>query len=220
MFVIRSFSKIICLMPFFLSILFSQEELLLKNNNINIDEEDAIKVYDNSKKYILDTELSADDYVIGPGDKLGLNIVSNKNINFNITVTPTGDLLVPGVGVIYVGGLTVDFAEIKVKDYIQNNYYPSSQVSLVLQNLREFRVKILGAVNLPGYAVITSVHRLHDVIEIAGGFHRDADEANILISRLGEKEISCSLQYFYHKQENSQNPIIQLGDIITIPYEK
>ena len=167
---------------------------------------------------VIDRELSKNEYILGPGDALALNIVSIESRTFNLIVTPTGDLLIPSMGVISVSKMTIADAELKVKEFIKNNFYPLATIDLVLINLRKFKVKVQGAVSSPGYVSITSNQRLYDVIQSVGGFHRDADESNIIIIDSDGFSRTYSLKYYNQIHDDKNNPLIHYENIITVPF--
>jgi len=53
----------------------------------------------------LDRAVSPEEYIVGPGDIFGVDIIITENINIELAITPTGDLLIPSVGKINVNGL-------------------------------------------------------------------------------------------------------------------
>ena len=53
----------------------------------------------------LDKAVSPEEYIVGPGDIFGIDIIITENINIELAITPTGDLLIPSVGKINVNGL-------------------------------------------------------------------------------------------------------------------
>jgi len=156
---------------------------------------------------------------LGPGDALAVNIISADSYIHNLIITPTGDLVIPGVGIINVGKMTIEAAELKVKNYIQDNIYSSSEIYLSLVNIRQYKVKVQGAVNDPGYVKITSNQRLYDVIVKAGGFHRDADESNIKIIQPNGSHSTYSLKFYNYKNDDINNPLIDFENVVWVPFE-
>ena len=89
---------------------------------------------------------------------------------------------------------------------------------MVLLNIRQFKIQVVGAVNSPGFINVSSIERLTDAIRKLGGLHKLADEENIsIISKHGVKSI-CSLKAFQITGNLKDNPIIKEGDVIHVPY--
>ena len=47
---------------------------------------------------VLEQVIDPNEYIVGPGDIFGVNIDAMENMYFNVTVGPTVDFLIPGVG--------------------------------------------------------------------------------------------------------------------------
>jgi len=154
---------------------------------------------------------------LGPGDKLGLNIISSVNLTYIITVTPTGHLWIPDIGTVHVAGFSIPDAEEYVRKYVQEFKYNTAQVNVVLMNVRRFKVQVIGAVNNPGFVSITSVDRLTDVIHKSGGLHKYSEEEVKILNKNGN-EFQSSLKKFEFNGDLNNNPIIKEGDIIHVPY--
>jgi protein involved in polysaccharide export with SLBB domain len=170
------------------------------------------------ESFVLEHEIDPESYILGPGDKLGLNIISSVNLTYIITITPTGHLWIPDIGTVHVSGFSIPIAEAVVKEYVQNYKYNSAQVKVVLMNLRRFKVQVIGAINNPGFVSITSADRLTAVIHKSGGLHKYAEEETVKIVSHNGNEYQYSLKTFEINGDLNNNPIIQEGDIIHVPY--
>ncbi|NOZ76058.1 MAG: hypothetical protein GXO90_11925 [FCB group bacterium] len=171
------------------------------------------------ERITLEGVLNPDDYVLGPGDVLGINIVFTESWSGEIPVSPTGDLLIPGIGVLPVAGLTLSAAGQKIRGFILESYQ-NALVSVTLTNIRTFRLLILGAVIHPGFVDVTPVDRVLGIVGLAGGLHKFADSDRILIKhRNGEEEV-ISLKDYLVQGDESQNPKLSEGDKITVPFQE
>ena len=156
-------------------------------NNRSLDINDSDKLIRLSESFIIESDIDPVTYNLGPADKIGLSIMSTSHTTYVLTVTPTGQLWIPEIGVVEVAGLTIPDAEKKVQVLIQNVKYKSSEISLVLLNIRKFKVQITGAVISPSFINVSTVDRLTDIIHRAGGLHKLANEENIVIVRQNSK---------------------------------
>jgi len=165
----------------------------------------------------LDKAVSPEEYIVGPGDIFGIDIIITENINIELAITPTGDLLIPSVGKINVNGLILKDAIELCKKKI-NEVYPSAKVDVALVNLRTFKIQIAGAVFQPGFYDVTAVTRLNEIIELAEGFDQFAKEFNIQITR-NDGRID-TVNYFNYKLEGDlkHNPTFLEGDRIFVPF--
>ena len=186
--------------------------------NIGLDNQD--KLIRLPEAFIIETQIDPKTYILGPGDKIGLSIITSANIAYVMTITPTGYLWIPDFGEVHISGMDIKSAEAKVKQYIQENRFKSADVILVILNIRHFKNQVVGAVMNPGMITISSVERLTDIIRKSGGLHKLADENNVSISRSSGNKIKCSLQSFHFDGNLINNPILKEGDVIHVPYKE
>ena len=168
--------------------------------------------------FSLEKAINPNEYILGPGDELGINILMGENFTLPIKVTPTGDIFIPSVGVVNVSGLTLTSGIKKIKEYILNNAYPNAKVSVALVNIRNFQIQVIGAVNKPGFVRTTAVDRLDRIIARAKGFHQLAREFDIKIKRQNGYEEQINHLNFIRNGDLSENPTFLEGDIITVPF--
>jgi hypothetical protein len=57
------------------------------------------------ESFVLEHQIEPESYVLGPGDKLGLSIISSVNLTYIITITPMGHLWIPDIGTVHVSGI-------------------------------------------------------------------------------------------------------------------
>jgi len=194
--------------------------ILMGQNLQNLGFENKDKVLRLPETFVIESAIDPQTYILGPGDKIGLSIITNANMAYVMTITPTGYLWIPDFGEIHISGIDIKSAEAKVKQYIHENRFKSADVILVILNIRHFKNQVIGAVMNPGFITISSVERLTDIIRKSGGLHKLADEDNISISRSSGNRIICSLQSFHFDGKLINNPILKEGDIIRVPFKE
>ena len=168
--------------------------------------------------FALENKINPDEYILGPGDELGLNILTSTNVTYPLKVTPTCDLFIPAVGVIQVNGMTLAEAIRSVQQYIHSQAYPGAKVNLVLINVRKFKIQITGAVNRPGFVTVSPMDRLGAIIKKSSGFRQLAREFSIEIIRDdGSKSTVNYLDYMRDGNLNN-NPLFKEGDKIFVPF--
>ena len=186
-------------------------------NNRSLDINDSDKLIRLPESFIIESDIDPVTYNLGPADKIGLSIMSTSHSTYVLTVTPTGQLWIPEIGVVAVSGLSIPDAEIKVQAFIQNEKFKSAKISLVLLNIRKFKVQITGAVISPGFINVSAVDRLTDIIHRAGGLHKLANEENVVIIRQNSK-IDCSLKSYQFNGDLDNNPVLKEGDVVNVPF--
>ena len=191
---------------------------LLSQNLQNLGLNNKDQIMRLPEGFVIESEIDPEKYILGPGDKIGLSIITSAKMAYVLTINPTGDLWIPDIGSIHISGININSAKQKVSEYIQNYRFKSAEVVLVILNIRHYKVQIVGAVLRPGFITVSSIDRLSDVIAKGGGLHKQADEENILISSILGQEIYFNLKEFQLNGKLSNNPVLKEGDVVEISY--
>lgn len=122
-------------------------------------------------------QVDRESYRLGPGDVLTLTfqggctsymLASGATPVSMITVTSDGMVTSPGVGQLEVGGLTIAAAAEALAGMAARQY-PGADLRVALAQPRSLRVTVRGMVDTPGTYVMSSVYRVSDLVETAGG---------------------------------------------------
>jgi polysaccharide biosynthesis/export protein len=182
--------------------------------------------------------LASGKYLVGPGDEFMIYITGMEQPAFN-KVMAEGGLLVPKVGSVQVGGLSLSAAREALKQAFRR-VFKEGELAVELSQLRNFPVPVVGVVRFPGVTTVSGVERISEVIRKAGGLGDKGSRRNIRLvktSRLGpevwERLKAMSDPYNYlGLEELSQrvdlelygitgdaryNPFIEDGDLIVVP---
>lgn len=170
------------------------------------------------KIHPVDRVIDPDAYIMGPGDEVGLAIQIDRSLTFPLTVTPTGDLFIPSVGVCHVSGLTLSNAIEKVQVFIAETAFPQAKSHMVLLNPRVFMLQVHGAVTEPGFIPVTSVTRLNEVVELAEGFRPLAKEYEVQITNKDGESKVVDYFNFVLGGDLESNPTFIEGDQVYIPF--
>ncbi len=157
-----------------------------------------------------------DEYVLGPGDGLSVNIWGEYSETYDLTVSPDGKVSMPTIGDLLVKGLTLTQAEAVIGEKVRQ-YYRNVRSGLTLRALRVFQVEVLGQVVAPGIYLATPVKRVAELVQKAGGVDPDGSERNIEIRRSGRVAAMADLVAFDRRGDESANPFLQDGDVIFVP---
>ena len=144
--------------------LYSFIQPLIGQNFQNIGLENQDKLIRLPEVFVIETQIDPQSYILGPGDKIGLSIITSSNMAYILTIVPSGELWIPDIGPIHISGNNIHSAENKVIKYVHKNRSKAVDISLVLLNIRQFRIQVSGAVISPGFINISSIERLTDAI--------------------------------------------------------
>jgi protein involved in polysaccharide export with SLBB domain len=163
-------------------------------------------------------------YVLGPGDKLDIEIVGEKDSRTDTFVTPDGKLyynLLPGLD---VAGLSTQQVKLQLEEKLIQ-YYRHPQVSVTLLEAVSQRVWVLGRLNQPGIYPLKRPLRVLDAISLAGGLFTSrftgtteelADLAHSFIVRRGER-LPVDFQRLIRDGDLNQNIYLKAEDFIYLP---
>ena len=158
----------------------------------------------------------AEDYVLGTGDQLNLNVFGSATFDLPVQVDGRGEIVIPKVGTAKVGGLTLGRAKQVVQGLVGRNFSRSS-VDLQVTQLREVRVFVLGEVYKPGSYLVSSLSSLVNVLSLAGGPTAVGSYRDIRVMRGGRKVFGLDLYPLRAEGLGNANVALQSGDTIFVP---
>ena len=167
----------------------------------------------------LEKTINSETYILGPGDVIGINIISSESMSYSLRILPSGSILIPAVGSLSLHGKTLQNSIKRIKSYIKQNAFPNSKVFVSLENIKRFKVQISGAVHNPGFVEVNGVSRMLDAVEIAGGVQKYATSNLITINR-GKDSHEYRPGEFLLTGNLKQNPVLREGDVIHVPFDK
>lgn len=158
----------------------------------------------------------AEDYVLGTGDRLNLNVFGSATFDLPVQVDGRGEIVIPKVGTTKVGGLTLGKAKMAVQGLVSRNFSRSS-VDLQVIKLREVRVFVMGEVYKPGSYLVSSLSSLVNVLSLAGGPTAVGSFRDIRVMRGGLKVFSLDLYPLRAEGLGNPNAALQNGDTVFVP---
>lgn len=164
----------------------------------------------------LERPVDAMTYRVGPGDQIAISIQTSEMLDKVLTISPTGYLMIPGVGKVDLRNLTLDAAIKQIDQAILLNF-KNARVNSELVGLRKFKIAIVGAIKTPGYYTVSAVNRVSDVIELAEP-RQMALLNQVELERIDGTIQTLDLTEFYARGNLKQNPQLAEGDRIRITY--
>jgi protein involved in polysaccharide export with SLBB domain len=190
-------------------------------NNVDIqtrvsgEEEEAAKGYVRYDRPLLEGSVDPEQYILGPYDRLIINLMGPEPRSFSLTVLPEGEVFLPGIGAIRADGLSLaefrDALEKKVYAYFKN-----IEIFCYLEVPRTFRVFVTGQVGTPGAVEASAVQRVSDAIESAGGISTGGSSRTVTVVREGDT-LHVDMGRFRLLGDFDKNPFLRSGDRIHVP---
>jgi len=156
------------------------------------------------------------DYVIGPGDRIILNLWGVVEGTYELEVNRSGEILLPKVGSIKVWGITFERLPAVLKASLSRNF-KDFNLNVTLGKLRAIKVFVVGEVRAPGDYNLSSLSTLINALSASGGPLKTGTLRNIQVKR-GEKVVEMvDLYDFFLKGDKSRDIRLQNGDTIFVP---
>lgn len=160
-------------------------------------------------------------YVIGPDDQLLIDLTGDNEANYKLPVSPDGKIRLQYVGLIAVGGLTIEQAESKVKS-LMSSTYPGlrngrTQVAINLGNIRSIKVTLLGEVVKPGSYTLSSLSTVFNALNASGGPNENGSFRKIQVVRNNKVVATIDVYDFLLNGIQKGNVRLQDQDVINIP---
>ena len=161
-------------------------------------------------------------YELGPGDELAVSIWGAAENEYNSVISREGYLKIERIGPVYLSGLTISEAKIKLKSRLSKIYSGiNSNVNKVffdlsLSSTRSIIINIAGNVTAPGTYTLSSLTSPLNAIYAAGGPSENGSYREINIIRGGEKVHSIDL-YDYFVKGHLKSFSLRDQDVILVP---
>ena len=156
-------------------------------------------------------------YIVGPGDRFSITVWGQGVASHITTVTPEGELVIPGVATVPVAGEVLRDAKAGVESQLES-FYHDVEVSVSLVELRDMLIDVLGGVEYPGSYVGTAMDPAGEFVLRAGGLVQGASSRNIVITRGNGQEQRVDLERYRNTGDVGSNPPILDGDVIFVPH--
>ncbi len=135
-------------------------------------------------RYVTGAEFS-EQYRLGAGDKVRVTVYNEVQLNGEYAVSSSGELSLPLVGNIDIGGKTPGEAQMMIQAEFAKGYIRDPRVTLEVSTYRPFF--ILGEVQKPGQYPYVSGMTVVNAIATAEGFTPRGKKKTVFIRRFGEQ---------------------------------
>ena len=158
-------------------------------------------------------------YVVGPGDKVFVDIYGGSQKSEQMQVGPDGTIVVSGYGPIHIAGLTVSAANAKIKQTLGKRY-SSSQIRLTLGQTRTIMVNVMGEVRAPGTYTLSAFASVFHALYMAGGVNGLGTLRDIKVFRGGRQIASVDIYDYILNGKLAGNIRLAENDVIMVgPYQ-
>jgi polysaccharide export outer membrane protein len=158
-----------------------------------------------------------DVYRIGPEDVLAISVWKNGDLTRQVAVRPDGKISLPLLNDVQAAGLSA----LELRDVLTQKlgaYMSNPEVSVIVSDIRSFKVSIIGEVGRTGRFELRSWTTVLDLLAQAGGFTQFASRSKIVILQPDGKTVK-RIPFNYNKVAagEQENFYLRNGDIILVP---
>lgn len=160
------------------------------------------------------------NYIVGPDDKLLINVSGKSVMSWNTTVSPDGNINISGVGILKVAGKTIEQVRIDIKNkLLANNYAIDRGTSLRvdLGDIRSIHVIMQGQVVKPGTYTVSSLATVMNALFLAGGPNDIGSFRKVQVIRNSRVIRNLDIYDFLVKDSQEGNITLRDQDIIRVP---
>lgn len=157
------------------------------------------------------------DYRIGANDLLSVKVFGVDGLQRDVRVNNAGDVSLPLVGRLPVGGKTVEQVQAQVEQAYGARYLQNPQVSVLVAERARERVTVEGAVASPGIYPIATQLSLIQAIAVAKGPTVTADQKDIFVYRtIGGQRHVARFDLDAIREGRAPDPELMAEDIVVV----
>ncbi|MCM1077513.1 MAG: SLBB domain-containing protein [Bacteroides sp.] len=165
------------------------------------------------------------DYRLGPGDEVVIDIWGVSEDHLRRTISPEGNIMIAQLGPLYLNGMTIEQANNHIRSAFSSKYSgvdnEATDIAVTLGQMRTIQVNIMGEVTTPGTYRLSPFSTVFHALYNAGGINKIGSMRNIEVRRNGRKVAEVDIYDFLFNGTQKGNIRLQEGDVIMVPpYEE
>lgn len=155
------------------------------------------------------------DYILGPGDQLIIDIYGATQETVALTISPDGEVTVPNYGPVAVSGLTVAGAQSRIREKT-GQFYSGSEIKVTVGQTRTIKVNVMGEVKVPGTYTLSAFATVFHALYMAGGINDLGTLRSIKVYRQGKLISSIDVYKFILNGRLAGNIRLTDNDVIQV----
>lgn len=160
------------------------------------------------------------DYKVHPGDKVIVGVYDDpKLLPQEITVAPDGKISYPMVGVLIVGGKTVEQIRAELESRLKK-YISDPIATVIVTDVKGNVVYVIGQVTKPGSITMNPTINVLQALSIAGGANPYAKLDGIIVIRSSggtQRVLPFRYGQVASGKDLQQNIELESGDVVVVP---
>jgi polysaccharide export outer membrane protein len=125
-------------------------------------------------------------WVLSPNDEIAMTVFQEEDLTTKTTVDVNGMLMLPLLGEVKVGGMTLAQATARIQQLYDKDYLINPKVNLIVEKFAERHFAVLGQVQRPGSYNFPQNEpvSLLEAIAMAGSYTRLGKPSNVSVRRI------------------------------------
>jgi polysaccharide biosynthesis/export protein len=157
-----------------------------------------------------------DEYRVGPGDKLRIEVYKDPQLSQSVQVRPDGKITLPLIGDLDANGRT----PIELRDTIAKSlkeYITNPTVTVIVVEALASQVFVMGEVSHPGPVQILGPTTIVQVLAMAGGFKEFANTKDVRVLRPNGTSVQTIRFNYKEALNNEAKPFfVRAGDTVIV----
>ena len=158
------------------------------------------------------------NYVLGPGDEIIIDIWGASENSIRQTISPEGSISIPGLGMISLNGMNIADARGYLKSELSRIYADEgNQIQVTLGNTRSIKVNVMGEVMVPGTYTLSAFASVFHALYNAGGISDLGSLRDIKVVRNGKTVANVDVYEYILQGKTEGNINLREGDVVIVP---
>jgi len=164
-------------------------------------------------------ETTSPEYLIGPGDVIGISVWRDENLTRTVVVLPDGKISYPLLGELTAGNKSVARLKQELEAGLAR-YVADANVTVEVKQSNSMIIYIIGRVNAPGRQLLVADTNVLQALAMAGGPNPFAKKGRVRVFRQ-EQGTTVSFPFDYDEvlegRHLETNIVLKRGDVIVVP---
>lgn len=156
-----------------------------------------------------------DDYIVGPGDELKVQLFGKENSSYTLKVGREGNIDFPKLGPINVAGLSFQEVKTNLQEHIAKQFI-GVESSISFGSLRTMQIFVMGDAYKPGAYNVNALTTVTQALLIAGGIDTVGSLRNVQVKRGNKVVQHIDLYNMLLSGDSSQDIRLTAGDTVFI----
>ena len=166
------------------------------------------------------SQATPDNYVLGPGDEVIIDVWGDSQMTIEATVSPDGKIFVSNVGPVTLAGLAISEAAQRLRGSLaaiyEGLYDGSVKMKLSLGSIRSIQVNVAGEVASSGTYTLPSLATLFHALHMAGGVEQLGTLRSIKVYRGGKLFSDVDVYDYILNGKTDKDIALRDGDLVTV----